>query len=232
MHRPTSVLLAVLLLLPAAASAQHRIGAGLAVSDPRGEFDQNTDTGWGLAAWYRYGLAGEGVLSIGVNGAFQSYGSARRRAPLSGTIPDIRVDVETTNNTSYVQGAVELEVPSGAVRPYAMLAGGLGAFYTTTTLEDPFTDRTVLTHTNQSDWTWIWGAGGGVRVRVHEAQRPGRRPSRLFVDVGAMWQEGDEVEYLREGTLVTDQGEYDIDRRIARSEVELMLYRVGVTYEF
>lgn len=223
--------LAALLSLAPPAHAQHRVNVALAVSDPRGEFDVNTDTGYGLVGGYRYGIGG-GVLGIGLEGAFQTYGNARRRAPLSPTIPEIRVDVETSNNSTYLLGAIELEPPTGPVRPFGMLNGGFSLFYTTTSLEDPLTNRRILTHTNKSDWTWVWGAGGGLRIRVHETPRLERAPSRLWVDLGATWQKGGEVEYLREGTLVTDSGQVDIDRRLARSEIELLLYRLGVTYQF
>ena len=55
---------------------------------------------------------------------------------------------------------------------------------------------------------------------------------RLYVDVGARYLKGSEVEYLREGSLVTDDGEFDIDPRLARSEIEMVQYQVGVTVTF
>jgi hypothetical protein len=230
MRRSTFVVLALFLLSPAAALAQHRAGIAFAFSTPRGEFDRNTDTGYGLVGWYRYPLGS--ALSIGANGAFQTYGSTERRAPLSPTIPDIRVDVETTNSTAYLQGALELEAPVGAIRPYGHLAGGFGFFQTTTSLKDPDTDETIISATNQSDWNWMWGAGGGLRFRVHEVPREQRAPMRIYLDFGATWQKGDEVEYLREGSLVTDEGEVDIDSQLVRSETELVLYRLGIHLEF
>jgi hypothetical protein len=230
MRRSRFAVLAFLLLTPATVSAQHRAGIAFAFSTPRGEFDRNTDTGYGAIVWYRYPLGR--ALSIGANGAFQTYGKTERRAPLSPTIPDIRVDVETTNSTAYLQAALELEAPGGAIKPYGHLTGGLGFFQTTTSLQNPETDETILSDTNQSDWNWIWGAGGGLRLRVHQGSRPERAPVRVYLDLGATWQKGDEVEYLREGSLITDEGEVDIDRRLVRSEIELVMYRLGIQVEF
>lgn len=231
MRRFPFALLAIL-LLPTALTAQHRFSAALAISDPRGEFDANTDTGFGFVAGYRYGFGTGGVLALGANGSFNNYGSSRRTAPLSTTIPEIRVDVETTNNIAYVEGALELQAPSGRLRPYAVLTGGAGFFYTTSSLEDPETHETILSDTNQSDWTWVWSAGGGLRATIREIPRETGEPSRLYIDVGARRLQGGDVEYLREGSLVTPGGEVIIDERLTHSEIELIIFHVGVTYEF
>ena len=233
MRRLAFGLLALLVLAPPTARAQHRAGVGLSFSDPRGDFDANTDTGFGASVWYRYAIVPNGALSIGVDGTFQQYGSTRRQAPLSTTIPDIRVEVDTSNHTSFLMGAVELEAPTGRLRPYGVATGGFGFLFTTTSLENPLTDEAVLTDTNKSDWTWMWGGGGGVRLLVSERARlAAQPPARIFVDAGATRIFGGEVEYLREGTLITDEGEFDIDQRLARSEVDLVHYHLGVTFEF
>lgn len=237
-------LLALALASPARLAAQHQASGTLVISDPRGEFDDNTDTGFGFAGSYLYALGRLRTVAIGVSGAYQNYGNVERRAVFSPTIPDITVDVETSNNTTFLQGVLQLKAPTGRIQPYVQGTGGYGWFFTTTILEDPFTDRAVLTDTNQSDGTWIWGGGGGLLVRVYEAERRStlsayerlgdgaREPVRAYVDIGARWLQGNEVEYLKEGSLVTDEGEFDIDPRLARSDIELVQYRIGVTVEF
>jgi hypothetical protein len=232
-------------LLPGALSAQpegaNQVTAALTVSSPRGEFDDNTDTGWGFTGAFVRSITPNRVVGIGLTGSFLGYGSASRRVPLSTTIPDILVDVETNNNTAFVAGLLEVRVP-GSIQPYVQAMAGGGFFYTTTSLQDTRTDEVILSDTNQSDATWVWGGGGGIRFRVWEGQ-PGdeegapradadRSRSRLYVDVGARYLKGNEVEYLKEGSLVTDDGEFDIDPRLARSEIEVVQYQVGVTVTF
>ncbi|CAN5170402.1 hypothetical protein BH18GEM1_BH18GEM1_08600 [soil metagenome] len=244
MRRMNIAFAAILLAVPTHALAQHQATAALAITDPRGELDDNTDTGFGFTGSYLYAFGRSRTVAIGVTGAFQSYGRTGRRAAISSTIPDITVDIETSNNTTFLQGAMQLKAPTGVVQPYLQGTAGYGWFFTTTALEDPLTDRTVLTDTNQSDGTWIWGGGGGLLVRVYEAERGAtlsayervggeeRDPVRAYVDAGARWLAGEEVEYLKEGTLVTDQGEFDIDPRLARSDIELVQYQIGLTVEF
>lgn len=236
---------AVVALLPAASLAQpegaNLASAALSISTPRGEFDDNTDTGFGFTGTYVRSITPNRVAGIGLSGSFLSYGSASRRAPLSNTIPDITVDVETSNNTAFVLGVFEIRIP-GRFQPYVQATGGGGFFYTTTSLEDTRTNQVILSDTNQSDATWVWGGGGGLRFRVWEStpgpQGAARDPeasrtrSRAYVDLGARYLKGNEVEYLKEGSLVTDDGEFDIDPRLARSEIEVVQYQIGVTVTF
>jgi hypothetical protein len=215
------------------------VSGALTISTPRGEFDDNTDTGFGFTGGYLRSLTPNRVVGIGVSGSFLSYGSARRRAPLSNTIPDITVEVETSNNTAFVLGVLEIRVP-GKIQPYVQATGGGGFFYTTTSLQDTRTDEVIISDTNQSDGTWVWGGGGGLRVRVWEttpdpgeaAKDPEASRARLYVDLGVRYLKGNEVEYLKEGSLVTDEGEFDIDPRLARSEIELVQYQIGVSVTF
>ena len=229
---------------PPAALAQpegpNLVTGALTISSPRGEFDDNTDTGFGFTGGYLRSLTPNRVVGVGFSGSFLSYGSTRRRAPLSNTIPDITVEVETSNNTAFALGMLEVRVP-GSFQPYVQAVGGGGFFYTTTSLEDTRTDEVIISDTNQSDATWVLGGGAGVRFRVWEStpdpqQEAARGPrvsrSRLYVDAGVRYLKGNEVEYLKEGSLVTDDGEFDIDPRLARSEIEVVQYQIGVAVTF
>ena len=234
-----------LILVPDAAVGQPEAAnlatGALVISTPRGEFDDNTDTGFGFAGTYLRSISSNRVVGIGLSGSFLGYGSTSRRVPLSNTIPDILVDVETSNNTAFVLGVFEVRIP-GSVQPYLQAVAGGGFFYTTTSLQDTRNDQVILSDTNQSDGTWVWGGGGGLRFRVWESspdsEEAARKPeesrmrSRAYVDVGARYLKGNEVEYLKEGSLVTDDGEFDIDPRLARSEIEVVQYHIGVTVTF
>jgi hypothetical protein len=242
---PRFAFVLALVCLPAVALAQpegsNQASATLVISTPRGEFDDNTDTGFGFTGTYVRSITANRVVGIGLSGSFLGYGSTSRRAPLSNTIPDITVEVETSNNTAFVLGLFEVRVP-GRIQPYLQATGGGGFFYTTTSLEDTRSDEVILSDTNQSDATWVWGGGGGLRFRIWEStpdpQQAARDRegslmlSRVYVDAGVRYLKGSEVEYLKEGSLVTDDGEFDIDPRLARSEIEVVQYQIGVTVTF
>lgn len=232
---------AVLGSIPAGeAVAQHAASIGFEVTSPRGEFDLNTDDGLGVAITYLYSPHPSRAVSFGATGTFQSYGSNERRTALSTTIPDILVDVNTSNNNAFLGGVLQLAAPLGPVKPYARGSAGVAWFFTTTSLEDTRFEETIISDTNQSDGTWMWTAGGGMLLRVWEGEpRPPaeeggavREPVRAYVDLGAHAMRGGTVEYLREGSLVTDEGEFVIDERLAESDIEAVQYVIGVTFEF
>ena len=248
MPRPAFAFLTAILsvgLVPIAGSAQpdgpNQMTASFTISSPRGEFDDNTDTGFGFTGAYMRSITPNGVVSIGLSGSFLGYGSTSRLAPLSNTIPDILVEVETRNSTAFAVGTLEVAVP-GRFQPYVQATGGGAFFYTTTSLEDTQFDQVLLSDTNHSDQTWVWGGGGGLRIRVWEASPEFEDPTveiedlgtlpRAYVDFGVRYLKGSEVEYLKEGSLVTDDGEFEIDRRLARSEIEMVQYQIGITVRF
>src|SRR5688500_1045097 len=107
--------------IPASALSQpegpNLFSGTLTISTPRGQFDENTDTGFGFTGSYLRSITPNRVVGVGLSGSFLGYGSTRRRAPLSNTIPDITVDVETSNNTAFVLGMLEVRVP-GRIQPY------------------------------------------------------------------------------------------------------------------
>ena len=156
--------------------AANLVTASFVVSTPRGAFDDNTDTGYGFTGSYVRSISPNGVVGIGLSGSFLGYGSTSRRVPLSSTIPDILVDVETNNNTAFVLGVLEVRVP-GSFQPYVQATGGGGFFYTTTTLEDTENGIPIVSDTNHDDGTWVWGGGGGIRFRFWQG-RP--RQSMVF----------------------------------------------------
>lgn len=232
-------------LVPLSGTAQpdgpNLVTASFTISDPRGEFDDNTDTGFGFTGAYMRSITPNGVVSIGLSGSFLGYGSTSRLAPLSNTIPDILVEVDTQNSTAFALGTLEIAVP-GRFQPYVQATGGGAFFYTTTSLEDTEFDQVLISDTNHSDQTWVWGGGGGLRIRFWESSPEFEDPTveiedlgpppRAYVDFGVRYLKGSEVEYLKEGSLVTDDGEFEIDRRLARSEIEMVQYQIGLTVRF
>lgn len=67
--------------------------------DPKGEFDDNVENlGFGFSGMFGYHPNASPVM-IGGELAFMRYGSETRNEPFSTTIPDVRVDVETSGTT-------------------------------------------------------------------------------------------------------------------------------------
>lgn len=214
-------LVAAALAATSAHAARFEAGGHLLVASPRGEFAKVVDDGFGLQG---YGVANfdpEGWFGIRLDGGFVNYGNTSYTTPLSTTVP-VRVRVSTSNNIAMLGIGPQFSVPTGPVRPYLYGTIGLGYFFTTTSAKDLSDDSEIASDEQQSDASLAYSAGGGVRIPV------GRRVS---IDLGAEYRTHDEAEYLTEGDLSQDTNG-DIIIRERRSEANLVLYRVGVTFSF
>ncbi|HWP44088.1 MAG TPA: hypothetical protein VNO14_12670 [Blastocatellia bacterium] len=155
------------LWLPAASAAQElNLGIDFATVIPRGEFKQNIDNnGYGVGLQFTVGI-GPGPLHLGIDFAHTTYGSESREVPLLPDVPEVTVDVRTSNNITLIHFLLRLQPTEGAVRPY--IDGLIGFKYldTRTSFESDIDDLPLASETNFSDTAFSYGAGGGVQVRL------------------------------------------------------------------
>ena len=225
---------ALALALPAAAVAQvapapqgpdrATISIDLAVAQPLGEFSDYVKIGGGLDGSLVWHLSGDRAWGLRVDGGFITYGSETKRTRLSNTIGDrIRVDVNTTNNIARFGVGPQLQVPHGRVRPYLHGTAGLSYFYTRSSVEGiDDQDNEFAGTTNFSDWAFTWGGGGGLMIPFTV------KTNTVSLDLGARYLKNGRTRYLREGSIV-DQPDGSIAYTPIESEVELLVYNIGVS---
>lgn len=239
----TSASLAFLLGLWAPALAQHQATISFVTADPRGTFDINTDAGFGVSGSYLYALTSNRAIAVGATGSFLRYGSASRRLTVSSALPGFQLDVDTNNDTVFTAGVVQFKAPFGEVEPYAQGMAGVGIFYTRTSVKNIRNDENIDSFTDNTDATFVWGGGGGLLVQLYQGKteppppefeevEKAREPVRVYLDLGARYLKGNEVSYLREGTLPDDVGDFDVDPRLVETQVEAVRYEIGVTVQF
>ncbi|MCI0445876.1 outer membrane beta-barrel protein, partial [bacterium] len=105
---------------------------------PQGEFGDNVDnTGLGLNAGLNYRIGHSPVL-IGVSFGFLQYGSVSRSALLSPDIPELIVDVQTSNNilATHFLARYEFLRYESRIRPYVEGLVGLHYLWTQTSIDD------------------------------------------------------------------------------------------------
>ena len=132
------MLIFIFLFTSAGAQAQSifQFGGALALGFPQGEFKENVDNGGiGGNLHFNYRFP-QSPLSIGASITFLIYGSERREEPFSTTIPDVWVDVTTTNNLVMAHLLFRLQPRRGAVLPYLDGLFGLNYLWTETRIED------------------------------------------------------------------------------------------------
>lgn len=244
MHRPFRslrftlplVALGALTLSAAPAHAQGfpQVGATFAVGVPQGAFADNLDhsLSFGLSAHglYHFGAA---PLALGLEGTFQTYGTETRNVPISLTIPDVTVDVTTTNNIAQLFGVLRLQPATGVVRPYAEGLVGLSYLFTETRIDDEDTPGRddIASSTNFDDVAFASGLGGGVLIPVFNTVNKDGRFVEVMLDLHVRYLFGGEAEYLDRGDI-TRNTDGTIGVRPRQSRTDQLLPQIGVSVRF
>lgn len=207
-------------------------GLGFLLGFPQGEFKQNVDkigAGLGLNIAYLFRPV---PLSIGAEGGFMIYGHVTRKAPWSETIPDVTLDVETSNYIAQLHMFLRLQPSEGPVRPYMDGLIGLNYFWTETSVKSESrltSGEEIASSTNQSDMAFSYGGGGGLKVRVYETVTKDNKLVSLLVDLRVRYLIGGKAEYVREVSVGNDnKPRYDI----RESTTDLLTAQLGVSVVF
>ncbi|MEM6335407.1 MAG: outer membrane beta-barrel protein [Bacteroidota bacterium] len=232
----TSVFALALLFSASLAGTAHaqnfQFGGHLMLGVPQGEFADNLDTqGFGGDLFFGVGL-GNAPVVLGIEGGFMIYGSESRRVPFSTTIPDVTVEVTTTNN--FVNGLLVLRFQPqvGSFRPYADAVAGINYLSTETQVddEDGFDDRAVFQSTNFDDLGFAYGVGGGVAFKLFSSTRNDGSPFDFFLDTRVRYLIGSETEYLREGDI--ERTPTGIRFTPSESKTDVLFFQLGVNVVF
>jgi hypothetical protein len=183
-----------------------------------------------------YGLGGQifyapsvSPLAVGLDVSWMNYGRRTRREPLSTTIPEVTVDVETMNNVVQAFAVLRAQTPRGPIQLYGDALVGLNYLYTETTIKD--TDDVldeIASTTNQEDSAFAYGFGGGVMVAVYtrSGEPAGGSSLQVLIDGGARYLIGDRAKYLREGSIRVSDGRVSFET--LESETDLLRSHLGV----
>ena len=205
-------------------------GIDFLVGVPQGEFKRNVNkTGFGITG--SVGWAPElSPFLIGIEIGYLNYGSETRSEPFSTTIPDVMVDVNTTNN--FVMGHVITRVQPnvGDFRPYLQGMVGLNYLFTRTTIENRDTPgEEVASDVNQSDATFSYGGGGGIMVNVYTAEED-EAIQNVMIHLGARYVKGGNATYMKEGSIRREGVNVIYDT--LESTTDLLTFLVGASISF
>lgn len=197
---------------------------GILVAQPTGEFGDyvNAGVGFGVGAHYAFDRAK--VLSLRADVGFLVYGSERYEAPLSPTLPRIRVDVNTTNSILMYSAGPQLMAPSGPVRPYVHGFVGGSYFSTSSSISgtDDWDDDGDFSTQHFGDGVLSWGGAGGLLIPLSVRRNP------VSIDLGARYVRNGRTRYLREGSI-TDNPDGTLSFTPIESQTDMVVYRLGVS---
>lgn len=222
----------VLLAHPHAFSQNGLGGLNFLVGVPMGKFKSNVEkNGYGLAANIGFAPV-TSFFMVGLEAGFMTYGSERRTERFSSTIPDVTVDVETSNNFALAHLFFRLQPNQGAVRPYLEGLAGINYLYTQTEIQNRGRGgEEVASSNNKSDVAFSYGGGGGMMIRVYESDDPeGGGIAEVLLDFRARYINGGEAEYLKEGSIRRENGEVKYD--VLKSRTDVLTLQIGVALRF
>ena len=199
---------------------------------PRGEFkENNTHVGIGIDGAFFYHIS-QTPLLVGLNIAFNTYGTTRRHAPLSTTIPDVEVEVERSNNYLIIDPIIRFQGQLGRVSMYAETGAGLSNLYTVTKVREWGTSKEVVSSRNLSDVTWNWWIGAGVGITVYAGEyMPAKQlwvSNPVLLQLGFRWLSGGEAEYLTPGDVDIENGSVSYNVRFSRTD--LLVFLIGISF--
>ncbi|HEU0079089.1 MAG TPA: hypothetical protein VFQ76_15655 [Longimicrobiaceae bacterium] len=198
-------------------------GGSFNYARPQGEFSDFVEQGFGGDVHLIYQPGARGVLGLRLDAGFLTYGHETMRVPLSSTIGGrITVDVNTSNNIAFVGLGPQIGLPDGRARPYVGGFAGFTYLYTESSIEGRDDDQAFARTTNLDDGTFAYGGRAGVYFPLRGG------PSPVSLDLGVVYLDGGEAEYLREGDIV-DHPNGTISFTPSRSDTDLLTFRAGVT---
>lgn len=231
--RLAAIIIAAMLVTAGGASAAQNFAGGLHFNAgfPQGDFkDQIDRNAYGIGGQIFY-TPEKSPFGLGLEFGWMNYGNESRREPFSTTIPDVTVDVETSNNL--VQGLLIFRgrVPGGPIRPYGDALIGFNYLFTETSIKDTDGSEDIASTTNQDDAVFAYGFGGGVMVPVYSSPTgEGGRPITIMLDAGLRYILGGEAQYLKKGSIARENGEVTYD--LIESKTDMMRLHVGVMVAF
>lgn len=220
-------------LYVAIVNAQEKYSAGfdIVIGAPQGEFKDNVDkVGIGLSGNFLFKVSNS-PLGLGASFGYMAYGRETREEPWSTTIPDVSVDVVTTNSIVNFGLQTRLQSSQGDMRPYFDGELGFNYLFTDTEVQDQGDFEEVASSTNFDDFAFYYGIGAGLWIRVFSGEAENSNPYSIFIDLGVKYIAGNEAEYLKPGSINIDDN-HKVHYDILKSTTDMLKFKIGVGFSF
>ncbi|MBN1154769.1 outer membrane beta-barrel protein [candidate division KSB1 bacterium] len=220
--------------LQAQSPSRFQVNLDFLTGFPQNEFKENVkNTGFGLGAEFLYHIPNSPLyLGAGLN--FLVYGSESRREAIFPNIPDVTVEVETSNNIFFGDLIFRAQPPSGylneVLHPYVEGLMGFNYLWTETSIkDDDWDDDDEISSKNYSDTALNYGFGAGIMFRIATGKAEDDFHN-IYLDVNVRYLFGEKAKYLKKGGIIREENK--VTYNPTESTTDLLVPRLGVTFTF
>jgi opacity protein-like surface antigen len=188
------------------------VAGGTAVGQFSEEVGQNSLGG--INANLNLNFNRRGTASLRIDGAYLQYGSENHPLPAGATGGLLAGDMTTSFYVASLRAGPEFVLGTGRVRPYIFGTAGVSYFATETSV------GICCGTTNYHDDVTSLAGGGGLRIDLSHS---------VALDLGAIFVKNGEVNYLREGDILSNS-DGSVTLQPVRSEGDAFLLQLGLSF--
>lgn len=212
-------------------SQSHNFDIGFAFGTPQGSFQQVLErNAYGIDASYTYQINPQIPIHVGVGMLYQNYGWKERNAQFVEGVPEVDVQVRTTNNLITPQLIMRLEPEINGFTPFLEATMGFNYLFTQSSITDDFSEDDIASTVNYDYTTSNYGVGAGAKLRLWEGFDDEGNFFGVHLLLKTKYMIGGEALYLREGDLVAVGNE--LEYNLSRSRTDLTTFNVGLVFNF
>ena len=221
----------IMILFFASLSMAQTVGGSFMIGSLQKDFGKNVDAlGFGFQLLGTLWSPGkERPFKIGLNGGYLIYGLKTSRIPFSLTIPEVGVDVTTTNSLANLHLLMQINPFGGTVQPYIEGLFGGAYIFTTTEIKSDYNNQHIASTTNYDDFTWSYGGSAGLLIQL---SRDLGDVSVLYLDLKVRYMFCTEAQYLTEDGIVINPANSQVTYLPKKSNTDLLSFHIGVTAYF
>lgn len=209
---------------------------GVLLGFPVGRFGNNiTNPGIGIGGHIGYRIPNSPLI-VGLDLGYLIYGRESRRERFSLTIPDVTVDVITSNSILDANFLLRLQPRTGILRPYIDGLIGFHYLFTKTSIKNipsNFSDD-IASSTNFDDFAFAYGGGAGVMIHVYDGRKNRTKYNKgirtVSIDLRLRYMDGARADYLKRGAVTRNSG--NVSLNVTSSETNLVTAFIGAAVEF
>jgi len=228
----------MMLLVAGSSFSQSRFQAGFhfITGFPQDEFKENVkNTGFGGGGEFYYHIPNSPIL-IGAGLNFLIYGTQSRREALSPNIPEVTVEIQTSNNIFSGDLIFRAQPPTGYINgllnPYVEGLVGFNYLWTETGVKDEDEweyEEDVFSSKNYDDTALNYGFGAGVMFKIATGGDDDDF-EKIYVDLGVRYIFGENAKYLKKGGIIREDGK--VTYNPSESTTDLLIPKLGVIFTF